>query len=438
MKRNALTYLAHWKADKLRKPLLIKGARQVGKTWLMKSFGKTDFENVIYVNFEKDKLLQNLFEQDFDIQRILLALKIHSGITAVPEKTLLIFDEIQEAKGALTSLKYFSEDAPEYHIIGAGSLLGIALHQTSFPVGKIDFMELHPLSFGEFLQALGENELYALLQQNDWQMIHIFRERYTESLRQYYFTGGMPEAVYYFSMEKDFAGVRKIQDNILTAYQQDFSKHAPNEIVPRIRMLWNSVPSQLSKENKKFIYGLIKEGSRAKEYENALNWIEDYGLMLRVNRVTKPALPLKAYTDNKAFKLYISDVGLLGALAGLNEKVLLEGNRLFTEFKGALTEQYVLQQLVAENNIRPFYWSEEKSTGEIDFIIEHQNHIIPIEVKAEENLQAKSLKFFHQKYEPPVSIRTSLSDYRKESWLLNIPLYGIGQVNQVLNFEEII
>lgn len=260
MKRNALTYLAHWKADKLRKPLLIKGARQVGKTWLMKSFGKTDFENVIYVNFEKDKLLQNLFEQDFDIQRILLALKIHSGITAVPEKTLLIFDEIQEAKGALTSLKYFSEDAPEYHIIGAGSLLGIALHQTSFPVGKIDFMELHPLSFGEFLQALGENELYALLQQNDWQMIHIFRERYTESLRQYYFTGGMPEAVYYFSMEKDFAGVRKIQDNILTAYQQDFSKHAPNEIVPRIRMLWNSVPSQLSKENKKFIYGLIKEG----------------------------------------------------------------------------------------------------------------------------------------------------------------------------------
>lgn len=437
MRRDVMAYLTSWKTDTFRKPLLIKGARQVGKTWLMKAFGNAAFENLIYVNFEKDKPLQNLFELDFDIKRILLALKVHSGITAVPGKTLLIFDEIQEASGALTSLKYFSEEAPEYHLIGAGSLLGIALHQTSFPVGKVDFLKLHPLGFGEFLQALGEDELYSLLLHGDWNMISIFRERYIENLRQYYFTGGMPEAVYYFSQEKDFIGVRKIQDNILTAYQQDFSKHAPNEIVPRIRMLWNSLPSQLSKENKKFVYGLIKEGARAKEYETALNWIEDYGLMLRVHRLTKPGLPLSAYTDNKAFKLYISDVGLLGALAGLDAKLLLKGNSLFSEFKGALTEQYVLQQLVVENNMNPYYWSEENSSGEIDFVIEHQNRIVPVEVKAEENLQAKSLKFFHQKYQPPVSVRTSLSDFRKENWLLNIPLYAIGQVNKILtNMDE--
>lgn len=398
----------------------------------MKEFGRMHFEQVLYVNFERDKLLQDVFEKDFDLNRILLALQVQTGIIPEPGKTLIIFDEIQEAKGALTSLKYFRENAPEFHIIGAGSLLGTALNGQSFPVGKVDFFELHPLSFSEFLMAMKETNLLSLLQSHNWELIKTFRSRYTELLKQYYFVGGMPEAVDFFSKEKDFAETRNIQNAILSAYEQDFSKHAPNEIIPRLRMLWNSIPSQLSKENKKFIYGLVREGARAREYETALSWIEDYGLIHRINRISKAGFPLKAYNDPKSFKLYVSDVGLLCALSGLSEKILLDGNVLFSEFKGALTEQYVLQQLIAENNIHPYYWSGERSTAEVDFIIEKENNFYPIEVKAEENLQAKSLKSFRDKFTHKMSVRTSLSDFRQEEWLVNVPLYAIQEVVNVL------
>lgn len=433
MKRLIEDKLLLWKDSKRRKPLLIKGTRQVGKTWMMKEFGKANFEQVIYINFERDKLLQNLFEQDYDIQRILLALQIQSGTIPKSGTTLIIFDEIQEAKGALTSLKYFYENAPEYHVIGAGSLLGIALNGQSFPVGKVDFLELHPLSFTEFLMAMNEHDLLHLLESHEWATVKMFKNRYVTLLKQYYLIGGMPEVVQVFSDERDFSEVTRIQNDIITAYEQDFSKHAPHEIVPRLRMLWQSIPSQLSKENRKFIYGLVKDGARAKEYEMALSWLTDYGLVHRVDRISKVGFPLKSYRDSKAFKLYISDVGLLCALSGLNEKIILEGNTLFTEFKGALTEQYVLQQLISEENLQPYYWSEERSTGEVDFVIEHENNFFPIEVKAEENLQAKSLKFFHAKFQPKVSVRTSLSDFRQEEWLVNIPLYAIRELKKLIH-----
>lgn len=433
MERILFHQLVKWKSNKRRKPLLIKGARQVGKTWLMKEFGKNNFKEVIYINFEKDKLFQNLFEQDFDIQRILLAVQIYSGILPVAGETLIIFDEIQEVKGALTALKYFQENAPEYHVIGAGSLLGIALNGQSFPVGKVDFLELFPLNFTEFLMAMGENDLIHLLEQHEWETIQLFRLKYISLLKQYYFIGGMPEVVRYFAEEKDFIEARKIQNDILSAYELDFSKHAPYDIIPRLRMLWESIPSQLSKENKKFIYGLLKEGARAKEYEIALAWLADYGLVHRVDRVTKAGFPLKSYRDLKAFKLYLSDIGLLCALSGLDEKIILEGDRMFSEFKGALTEQYVLQQLKTELNLNPFYWSDDRSSGEIDFLIENKNNFYPVEVKAEENLQAKSLKSFHTKYQPKLSVRMSLADFRKEDWLVNIPLYAIREILNITN-----
>lgn len=432
MERILTHQLIQWKSNKRRKPLLIKGARQVGKTWIMKKFGKDNFKEVIYINFEKDKLFQNLFEQDFDIQRILLALQVFSGVVPIAGDTLIVFDEIQEAKGGLTALKYFQENAPEYHVIGAGSLLGIALNGQSFPVGKVDFLELFPLNFTEFLMAMGEKDLLYLIKQHEWETVKLFKLKYIALLKQYYFIGGMPEVVRYFSEEKDFIEVRKIQNDILEAYELDFSKHAPYDIIPRLRMLWESIPSQLSKENKKFIYGLLKEGARAKEYEIALAWLADYGLVHRIDRVTKVGFPLKSYRDLKAFKLYISDIGLLCALSGLDEKIILEGDRMFSEFKGALTEQYVLQQLISELSLNPFYWSDDRSSGEIDFLIENKNNFYPLEVKAEENLQAKSLKSFHAKYQPKLSIRSSLSDYRKEDWLVNIPLYAIREVLNVM------
>lgn len=432
MRRFVLDKLNEWKTHVNRKPLLIKGARQVGKTWIMKEFARLNFEKVIYVNFEREKLLSTLFEADFDVDRILLALQLFSGISPVAGKTLLIFDEIQEAKGGLTALKYFHENAPQYHVVGAGSLLGIALQGESFPVGKVDFLELHPLSFSEFLLALNEESLLSVLQKQDWKMIQLFHEKFVTLLKQYYFVGGMPEVVNFFAQERNFSETRKIQESILIAYEQDFSKHAPHEIIPRIRMLWNSLPAQLAKENKKFIYGLVKEGARAKEYETALAWLEDYGLIHRVNRVSKVGFPLKSYIDFKAFKLFVSDVGLLCALSDLNEKIILEGNRLFTEFKGALTEQFILQQLLSELNYKPFYWSEERSTGEIDFLIQSSNNFYPIEVKAEENLQSKSLKNFHAKYAPQISVRTSLAHFKKENWLVNIPLYAIREVEAIL------
>lgn len=426
MERFQFEKLITWKKSNGRKPLIIRGARQVGKTWLMKQFGEREYTATAYINFESSKTLQNLFANDFDIKRIITAIQIETGVQINPEHTLIIFDEIQECEGAITSLKYFFENAPQYHILAAGSLLGVALHQhTSFPVGKVDFLDLHPLSFGEFLLALDKKPLYDLLLSRDWTLITSFKTKFIELLRQYYYIGGMPEAVFSFVNETDFKKVRDIQTRILSAYEQDFSKHAPHDIVPRIRMIWQSIPSQLARENKKFIYGVLKQGARAKEFEMAMAWLIDSGLIYKVNRASKPALPLIAYMDISAFKIYILDVGLLGAMGNIDIKTLIEGNAIFQEFKGAMTEQYVLQQLKSCGNLSIYYWSTEKSSAEIDFMVQHEENVIPIEVKAEENLQAKSLKSFYQQYKPAVSIRTSMSDYRTDEWLTNLPLYAI-------------
>ncbi len=430
MKRILTDRLLDWKNSLTRKPLVIRGARQVGKTWLMKEFGKSQFSQVAYINFENNKALKNIFQEDFDINRILLAIQIETGITVNPE-TLIIFDEIQESVGALTSLKYFQENSPEFPIVSAGSLLGISMHQhSSFPVGKVEFLDLYPLDFEEFLDAMGETDLLSLLQKADWEMMRVFKTKFVQLLKQYYFTGGMPEVVLNFTTNQDFNKVRVIQQRILDSYVQDFSKHAPNEIVPRIRMLWNSIPAQLSKENKKFIYGMIKQGARAKDFELALAWLIDCGLVHKVNRVSKARIPLKAYEDFNAFKLFCLDVGLLGAMVDLDVKTILEGNRLFEEFKGAITEQYVLQQLIAKN-ILSYYWTADNATAEIDFLIQSKGNIVPIEVKAEENLKAKSLKLFYEKFGPEYAFRISMSDFRKEEWLINIPLYGIAQILNV-------
>jgi len=429
MKRAEIEALIKWKDSENRKPLIIRGARQVGKTWLMKSFGKAQYEESAYVNFESNKMLAQIFADDFNIQRIITALQIETGLIIKPCTTLIILDEIQEAPGALTSLKYFQENAPEYHVISAGSLLGVALSgHTSFPVGKVDFLDLYPLSFIEFLGALNQQPLIDLLKSRDWALIKSFKLKYIQLLKQYYFVGGMPEGVLSFTKNGDFDEVREIQKRILSSYEQDFSKHAPNEIVPRIRMLWNSMPAQLAKENKKFIYGIIKQGARAKDYELALSWLIDCGLLHKVSRTAKPAMPLKAYEDFNAFKLFVVDVGLLGAMVDMDVKTLLEGNNVFEEFKGALTEQFVLQQLMTINGVTTYYWSAESATAEIDFLLQYAGQIIPVEVKAEENLKAKSLKVFCQKYNPTTAIRTSMSDYRKEDWFTNLPLYAISEI----------
>ncbi|MGH4051559.1 MAG: ATP-binding protein [Clostridium sp.] len=346
---------------------------------------------------------------------------------------LIIFDEVQETALALTSLKYFCENAPQYHLVAAGSLLGVALHPgTSFPVGKVEFMDLYPLSFIEFLNATGNEDLVNLLETKDFDLIKSFKGKYIDLLKQYYYIGGMPEVVNSFIETQDYTEVREVQNRLLMAYEQDFSKHAPNDTVPRIRMLWTSIPAQLARENRKFVYGLIRQGARAKEYELAMQWLLDCGLIYKVGRITKPDMPLMAYQDFNAFKLFVLDVGLLSAMSGLDIKSLLEGDRVFEEFKGALTEQYVLQQLTVNKNITPFYWTAERSTGEIDFIFQNGMNIVPLEVKASESLQAKSLKNYYLKYNPKCAIRTSMSDYRKEEWLTNLPLYSINGILNVL------
>lgn len=425
MERNAIELLNKWKEKKRRKPLIIEGARQVGKTWLIKEFARLHYKQIAYLNFEEQKHLRTLFADDFDIQRILQAIRTATKVHCEPGQTLIVFDEIQEAENGLTVLKYFQENAPQQHVIAAGSLLGIELHKKeSFPVGKVDFLTLYPLSFHEFLKAVNENELCDLLQTKDWSLINTFSHKFIERLRQYYFVGGMPEAVQAFSEDADWDEIRDIQNGILKSYDRDFSKHAPAEIVPRIRQLWNSIPVQLSKENRKFIYGLVKEGARAREYELALSWLHDCGLIYQTFCVTAPKFPLKAYQDMSAFKLFIVDVGLLSAMNDIDPETLLHGNDIFTEFKGALTEQYVMQQLVLK--FEPYYWSKTNSQSEIDFLVQHEGEIIPIEVKAEENLQAKSLRLYVKDYMPNLAVRTSMSTYRKEEWMVNIPLYAIG------------
>lgn len=426
MYRTAMEEMNKWKAKSKKKPLIIRGARQVGKTWLMKEFGKSNFEKTIYISFDNNQRMKNLFSSDLNVERIITGLELYSGKKINPTNTLLIFDEIQEVPQALTSLKYFNENAPEYQIVCAGSLLGVALHQgTSFPVGKVEFLDLYPLSFTEFLKAMGNEQYIELLQNGDFDMANTFRQTYIDMLKYYYYIGGMPEVVMNFVENKDFNEVREIQKRILDAYEQDFSKHAPNEVVPRIRMIWNSIPSQLTKEHKKFIYGIIKEGARAKDYELAMLWLTDCGLVHKVHRVSSPSIPLKAYEDLKAFKLFLLDVGLLSCMVRLNQNTLLDGNELFKEFKGALTEQYVLQQIKTIKGLETYYWTNDRGNAEIDFVVDNGTDVIPIEVKAETNLKAKSLKTYYEKFHPRISVRTSMTDYRKEEWLLNLPLYAV-------------
>ena len=431
MYRNAMNDLYKWKAKKDKKPLIIRGARQVGKTWLMREFGRIAFDDMVYINFDNNSQMKELFSLDMRIERIITGLELYVGHKIEPLNTLLVFDEVQEVPQALAALKYFNENAPEYQIVCAGSLLGVALHGgTSFPVGKVEFLDLYPLSFTEFMRAMGRELFVELLEKQDFVMATTFKQEFIDLLKHYYYVGGMPEVVRNFAADKDFGEVREIQQRILDSYEQDFSKHAPNEIVPRIRMLWNSIPAQLTKENKKFVYGIIKDGSRAKDYELALMWLSDCGLVHKVHRVTAPHIPLKAYEDLKAFKLFVLDVGLLSCMVRLNQKVLLSGNELFIEFKGALTEQYVLQQLKTLKNLAAYYCTNDRGSAEIDFLVDNGIDVMPIEVKAETNLKAKSLKTYCEKFKPNKAIRTSMSDYRQEEWLLNLPLWAVETLNK--------
>ena len=427
MYRTAIEKMKKWKDSRFRKPLIIEGARQVGKTWLMKEFGRQFYQQMVYINFDSNKQMKDLFTSSLDIEKIIMGLEIYSDMSISPENTLIIFDEVQEVPEALKSLKYFYENAPQYHIMCAGSLLGIALHNgTSFPVGKVDFLRLYPLSFDEFLLGTGNENLYKLMKSKNYDLINSFSEQFSYFLKQYYYIGGMPEAVMRFSESKNFDEVREVQKRILQAYEQDFSKHAPKDIVPKIRMVWNSIPSQLAKENKKFIYGLVREGGRAKDFETAIMWLNDCGLIHKVSRITTPHLPLKAYEDLKAFKLFLLDVGLLNCMTGISKHILLDGNDIFKEFKGSVTEQYVFQQLRTVSDYGIYYYTNDRNSCEIDLLVDDGEKVIPVEVKAEENLRAKSLKMYREKYNPSVCVRTSMANYRNENnRLINLPLYCI-------------
>ena len=425
MQRKILQSLQNWKQNPNRKPLIIQGARQVGKTWAMKHFGEQSFEQIAYINFDNNPRMKTLFSGDYDINRLILGLKIESGVDIQAHNTLIIFDEVQEVPQALSSLKYFYENAPEFYIISAGSLLGVSLHhQVSFPVGKVDFLPLYPMDFHEFLRAMGKQDLVELLNLKDWPLISAMKSRYIELLRQYYFVGGMPEAVKVFIEAQNFDAVRQVQKNLLMAYEQDFSKHIRDgQTVQKVRSIWHAIPEQLAKENKKFIYANLQKGARSKDYEIALQWLKDSGLVHSVPRIKKPHLPLSAYQDN-AFKLYGLDIGLLSAQSHLDASVLLDGSRIFSEFKGALTEQYVLQQLIANQDNPVFYWATEKGTAKVDFVVQQKQAVIPIEVKAEENLKAKSLKVYVEQFQPERAFRFSMADYREQDWLVNVPLYA--------------
>jgi predicted AAA+ superfamily ATPase len=424
MERKIIAELVRWQQKKTRKPLIIQGARQVGKTWIMKSFGHNYFEQTVYINFESSVRLQNLFKDDFDIQRIISVFEIESGISIDPQHTLLILDEIQEAEKGLTALKYFYENAPEYFVLAAGSLLGVSLQKNNtFPVGKVDFLNLFPLSFEEFLISLNEKKLVEAIQEKRWTTVEPFHDKLIQYLRIYYFVGGMPEAVNTYIETKNYNQVRTIQNNIIQGYENDFAKYAPIEIVPKIRLVWHSILGQLAKENKKFIYGQLKKGARAKDFESAINWLIHAGLLIKCMRINKTSIPLKSYADYDVFKLYLLDIGLLNAMANVSEQILLNQNQLLTEFKGALTEQYVCQEL--SNSKEVYYWTAENATAEVDFLLQHEQTIVPIEVKAEENLKSKSLKVFEDTYETKHAIRTSMSKYRIQEWMTNIPLYAV-------------
>lgn len=447
MQRRLEKEMLAWKESDSKKPLLLRGIRQVGKTWLMKSFGKKYFRSLAYISCDKSSRIKDIFAGDFDVRRMIPMLEIAASTAIVPQETLLVLDEIQEVPRAVTALKYFHEDAPQYHIMAAGSLLGVAdLEGTGFPVGAVDFLDMHPLSFTEFLEASGQERLSSLLQSGEWSDIMTFKDTFIEYLRYYFFTGGMPEPVAMFAEHRDFRKVRKIQQTLLKSYDNDFAKHAPKEIVERIRLVWNSIPAQLGKENRKFVFGALRKGARSAEFELAIQWLCNAGLASMVYCASKPDIPLSAYREN-AFKLMPADVGLLAAQSHLDLDSILGGNTIFEEFKGALTEQYVYQQLIAEHEIVPFYWASKGSQCEIDYLYQSGKKMIPHEVKAGENLRSRSLMFFSRKYRVPLAVRSSMSDYRIEDVsaipsphdqtpysfkLLNLPLYAVCRLQNEL------
>lgn len=425
MERSIYSSLKKWKESPTRKPLILQGARQVGKTYILKEFGAREYSEVVYINCDDNNDMQNMFA-DYDIDRIIRSLSAISGVSIKPSTTLLILDEIQEVERGLASLKYFCEKAPEYHVAVAGSLLGITLHEgTSFPVGKVDMLYMYPMDFEEFLLAMGKEQLVELLRNNSWAALTPLRGMLTELLRQYYFVGGMPEAVKAYVERGDVWEVRSIHSKIIDAYRNDMSKHAPKQQVQRINMVWNSIPSQLARDNKKFIYGALRKGARANDFEIAIQWLVDSGLVHKVHRISKPVVPLKFYEDMASFKLFLLDCGLLGALSETPPEQILIGDNVFEEYKGAFTENYVLQQLKSLPRTFVYYYSNDNSTLEIDFVVQHEAHVIPIEVKAEENLRAKSLRQFVTDNAGLHGVRFSMSDYREQDWLTNVPLWAV-------------
>lgn len=425
MERSIYSSLKKWKDSPTRKPLILQGARQVGKTYILKEFGAREYSEVVYINCDDNNDMQNMFV-DYDVDRIIRSLSAISGVSIKPSTTLLILDEIQEVERGLASLKYFCEKAPEYHVAVAGSLLGITLHEgTSFPVGKVDMLYMYPMDFEEFLLAMGKEQLVELLRSNSWAALTPLRGMLTELLRQYYFVGGMPEAVKTYVERGDIWEVRSIHSKIIDAYRNDMSKHVPKQQVQRINMVWNSIPSQLARDNKKFIYGALRKGARANDFEIAIQWLVDSGLVHKVHRISKPVVPLKFYEDIASFKLFLLDCGLLGALSETPPEQILIGDNVFEEYKGAFTENYVLQQLKSLPRTFVYYYSNDNSTLEIDFVVQHEAHVIPIEVKAEENLRAKSLRQFVTDNSGLHGVRFSMSDYREQDWLTNVPLWAV-------------
>lgn len=427
MKRKIYSKLIEWKKSPSHKPLILNGVRQCGKTYIMKEFGKNEFQTFAYVNCDRNENLHQIFEGGFNISKIIRGISALSGVDIIPGKTLIFLDEVQSFPLVLESLKYFCEDAPDYHVAVAGSLLGIALHSgVSFPVGKVQTMKLYPMDFEEFLMAKGEQQLLRIMHDHDFDLLTALHEKCKDLLRQYYYVGGMPEVVKSYIDNGQLKPVRAIQNEILSNYAGDFSKHAPYQEVPRISMVWQSILGQLSRENKKFIYGALKKGGRAKEFEVAIQWLVDAGLVYKVNKCTKPQLPLKFYEDFAAFKLYLCDCGLMGAMADTAAKDVLIGDSVFTEYKGAFTEQYVLQQILSSGISDIYYYSADDSRMEMDFLMQREGALLPVEVKGGTSIKSNSLHNYLMEHPGIQAIRYSMLPYKKQDFLTNIPLYAVG------------
>lgn len=426
MERHVLQQLKEWKERKDRKPLIVNGARQVGKTWALREFAKREYAKEAYIICRKNELVEQVFKQDFNVERILLSLSAIIHVDITPEDTLIILDEVQEIPEAIEALKYFCENAPEYHIAVAGSLLGISLHHNvSYPVGKVNEIDMYPMSYGEFLLAKGEKQCYKLLEEKNFEITNLLHEKYVDLLRQYYYVGGMPEAVKEYVESGALKEVRRIQKEILKGYERDFSKHSPKEQIERIKMVWRSIPSQLFKDNKKFIYGALRQGARAKDFEIAIEWLVDSGLLYKVSRCTKPALPLDIYEDFSVFKLYLLDIGLLGAMVNVDPAQILINNQIFSEYKGGMTEEYVLQEMKSRNISPIYYHKTDDSRLELDFVIQYNGKLLPIEVKAEDNVRANSLMSLLKANPDLQAVRLSMLPYKQQEQLFCVPLYVI-------------